>query len=201
MTKQEQIEEMAKIVDEMYNVYTTQADDIAEGLYNAGYRKVDDFEECRKCPAWSGTDCTRNPYTEGCLDDKVNLKNEIKRLERENEQLKAKLEKNPLAIKQKIMEEDDYELTEREQATLFLDRMGSDVEILHDIVENLDELLGKGIDEYIKGIDGVEGLKDMWERSAVREFAEKVKAKSYVNDYCREVVEIDKIDELLKEYE
>ena len=35
---------------------------------------------------------------------------------------------------------------------------------------------------------------------AVKEFAEKVKAKSYVNDYCREVVEIDKIDELLKEY-
>ena len=92
MTKQEQIEEMAKIVDEMYNVYTTTADDIADGLYNAGYRKVDEFEECRKCPAWSGTDCTRNPYTKSCLDDKVNLKNEIKRLEKENEQLKAKLE-------------------------------------------------------------------------------------------------------------
>ena len=44
MTKQEQIEEMAKIVDEMYNVYTTQADDIAEGLYNAGYRKIDDLK-------------------------------------------------------------------------------------------------------------------------------------------------------------
>ena len=83
MTKQEQIEEMAKIIDEMYNVYTTTADDIADGLYNTGYRKVDDFEECRKCPAWSGTDCTRNPYTEGCLDDKVNLKNEIKRLKTE----------------------------------------------------------------------------------------------------------------------
>ena len=40
MTKQEQIEEMAKIVDEMYNVYTTTADDIADGLYNAGYRKT-----------------------------------------------------------------------------------------------------------------------------------------------------------------
>lgn len=40
MTKQEQIEEMAKIVDEMYNIYTTTADDIAEGLYNAGYRKT-----------------------------------------------------------------------------------------------------------------------------------------------------------------
>lgn len=203
MTKQEQIEEMAKIVDEMYNVYTTTADDIAEGIYNAGYRKVDEFEECRKCPAWSGTDCTRNPYTEGCLDDKVNLKNEIKRLEKENEQLKAKLEKNPLAIKQKIMEEDDYELTEREQATLFLDRMESDVEILHDIVENLDELLGKGIDEYIKGIDGVEGLKDMWERSAVREFAEKLRKRLTEDRVSNDNVVINanyEIDELLKEY-
>lgn len=46
-TKQEQIEEMAKIVDEMYNVYTTTADDIAEGLYNAGYRKVPfDIRHC-----------------------------------------------------------------------------------------------------------------------------------------------------------
>ena len=38
-------------------------------------------------------------------------------------------------------------------------------------------------------------------KQTVKEFADKVKAKSYVNDYCREVVEIDKIDELLKEYE
>lgn len=81
------------------------------------------------------------------------------------------------------------------------DKLKADIDRLNTIVERLDELLGKGIDEYIMGIDGVEGLKDMWERSAVREFAEKVKAKSYVNDYCREVVEIEKIDELLKEYE
>ena len=83
------------------------------------------------------------------------------------------------------------------------ERNGIKAEIKHlnTIVERLDELLGKGINDYIMGIDGVEGLKDMWERSAVREFAEKIKAKSYVNNYCREVVEIDKIDELLKEYE
>ena len=42
MDKKQHIEEMAKIVDEMYNVYTTTAEDIAEGLYNAGYRKIDD---------------------------------------------------------------------------------------------------------------------------------------------------------------
>lgn len=125
MTKQEQIEEMAKIVDEMYNVYTTTADDIAEGLYNVGFRKIKEKDET--------------------------------------------LEKQ--------------------------------IKYLNTIVERLDELLGKGINDYIMGIDGVEGLKDMWERSAVREFAEKIKAKSYVNNYCREVVEVEKIDELLKEYE
>lgn len=48
MTRQEQIEEMAKIVDEMYNVYTTTADDIADGLYNAGYRKIDDLKDENK---------------------------------------------------------------------------------------------------------------------------------------------------------
>lgn len=218
MTKQEQIEEMA-VIGCVRNPQAHTAEECAkcdfkqgqcnayrhaEALYNASYRKIDEFEKCRKCPAWSGIDCTRNPYTEGCLDDKVNLKNEIKRLEKENEQLKVKLEKNPLAIKQKIMEEDDYELTEREQATLFLDRMESDVEILHDIVENLDELLGKGIDEYIKGIDGVEGIKDMWERSAVRDFAEKLwnKIKDNGIDYKIGLRALgEEIDELLKEYE
>ena len=137
MTKQEQIEEMEKIVDEMYNVYTTTADDIAEGLYNAGYRKIK--------------------------------------------------EKNETLEKQ--------------------------IKHLNTIVERLDELLGKGINEYIMGIDGVEGIQDMWERSAVREFAEKI--KEYINDNadfvykseCGEYAEINitlcekYINELLREYE
>ena len=130
MTKQEQIEEMAKIVDEMYNVYTTQADDIAEGLYNAGYRKIREKDET--------------------------LEKQIKHL--------------------------------------------------NTIVENLDELLGKGINDYIMGIDGVEGIQDMWERSAVREFAEKLKKYSYT-DNCftdgkwHRYVLVSDIDELLKENE
>ena len=137
MTKQEQIEEMAKIVDEMYNVYTTTADDIADGLYNAGYRKIKEKDET--------------------------LEKQIKHL--------------------------------------------------NTIVERLDELLGKGINDYIMGIDGVEGIKDMWERSAVMAFAGKV--KEYINDNadfvykseCGEYAEINitlcekYIDELLKEYE
>lgn len=157
-----------------------------------------DINDCDNCPY----DVVRSCSDRIKLDAReliIKQENEIEKLKFENEQLKVKLEKNPLAIKQKIMEEDDYELTEREQATLFLDRMGSDVEILHDIVENLDELLGKGIDEYIKGIDGVEGLKDMWERSAVRAFAEKVKEKYSLYDDRHILYRI--IDELLKEYE
>ena len=98
MTKQEQIEEMA-VIGCVRNPQAHTAEECAkcdfkqgqcnayrhaEKLYDAGYRKVDEFEKCRKCPAWSGTDCTRNPYTEGCLDETVNLKNEIKRLKKEN---------------------------------------------------------------------------------------------------------------------
>ena len=128
MTKQEQIEEMAKIVDEMYNVYTTTADDIAEGLYNAGYRKIKEKDET--------------------------LEKQIKHL--------------------------------------------------NTIVERLDELLGKGINDYIMGIDGVEGIKDMWERSAVRDFAEKLwnKIKDNGIDYKIGLRALgEEIDELLKEYE
>ena len=40
MNREEQIEEMAKIIDELYNVYDTTAGEIAEGLYNTGYRKI-----------------------------------------------------------------------------------------------------------------------------------------------------------------
>lgn len=81
------------------------------------------------------------------------------------------------------------------------ERNGLKAEIKHlnTIVERLDELLAKGIDEYIMGIDGVEGLKDMWERAAVMEFAGKVKEKYSVYDDRHILYRI--IDEALKEYE
>lgn len=40
MDKEKQVEKMAKIIDEMYNVYDTTAGDIAEGLHDAGYGNV-----------------------------------------------------------------------------------------------------------------------------------------------------------------
>lgn len=87
------------------------------------------------------------------------------------------------------------------------DKLKADIDRLNTIVERLDELLGKGINDYIMGIDGVDGLKDMWERSAVMEFAEKLKAKllaifgkTICSDLDTEDI-TDIIDELLKEYE
>lgn len=74
---------------------------------------------------------------------------------------------------------------------------------LNTIVERLDELLGKGINDYIMGIDGVEGIKDMWERSAVMEFAEKLRKRLTEDRVSNDNVVINanyEIDELLKEY-
>lgn len=80
----------------------------------------------------------------------------------------------------------------------------AEIKHLNTIVERLDELLVKGIDDYIMGIDGVEGAKDIWERSAVREFADKLKKVIHEKDYIQGYAEIgliEEIDELLKEYE
>lgn len=92
------------------------------------------------------------------------------------------------------------------------DKHNRDIDRFNTIVERLDELLGKGINDYIKGIDGVEGLKDMWERSAVREFADKLKTQleakeqHYIcmydwNGHSAMTDCENEVDELLKEYE
>ena len=92
------------------------------------------------------------------------------------------------------------------------DKLKAEIKHLNTIVERLDELLGKGINDYIMGIDGVEGLKDMWERSAVREFAEKLKTRleakeqHYIcmydwNGHSAVTDCENEVDELLKEYE
>ena len=116
-TKQEQIEEMAKIVDEMYNVYTTTADDIAEGIYDAGYRKVGEAE--------------------------------IERLKAENEELTK-------VVSSKV----------------------------YDLIDNTKEIAD---------------AREAWEKQAKIDVLTELKKKTYVNDYCREVVELEKIDELIKE--
>lgn len=38
-----------------------------EGLLKLLNKEI--YEFCKDCSAWSGSDCTRNPYTDGCLKD------------------------------------------------------------------------------------------------------------------------------------
>lgn len=59
------------------HLYGEQREQIAETLYKAGYRKVDEFAECRDCPAWSGSDCTRHTYDESCLKDETDMRKQI----------------------------------------------------------------------------------------------------------------------------
>lgn len=71
---------------------------------------------CKDCKAWSGSDCTRNPYTEGCLKDEQyeHLKTEfnkeldeheaftfkaMKRIETLKEELKMRIENAAVLIK------------------------------------------------------------------------------------------------------
>lgn len=37
----------------------------------------DVFADCVDCVAWSGTDCTRHPYKEGCLKDGMDMRKQI----------------------------------------------------------------------------------------------------------------------------
>ena len=124
MTKQEQIEEMA-VLGCVRNPQAHTAEECAkcdfkhgmcnayrhvEALYNAGYRKIDEFAECRNCTAWSGTDCTRHPYTQGCLKDENNikrqavkefaekLKNKLFEFFQDNEELDGKISVGPLYV-------------------------------------------------------------------------------------------------------
>ena len=45
--------------------------DIITDLLKEYEEQLDEFADCKTCPAWSGSDCTRNPYTEGCLKEEA----------------------------------------------------------------------------------------------------------------------------------
>lgn len=101
MTKKEQIEEMAKAIPKGYDYDNHEcfiigdSIHIAKILYNAGYRKIDEFAECRNCSAWSGTDCTRHPYAQGCLKDETNVKEQaVKEIAMLKTELKKELEEH-----------------------------------------------------------------------------------------------------------
>lgn len=45
--------------------------DIITDLLKEYEEQLDEFADCKTCSAWSGSECTRNPYTEGCLKEET----------------------------------------------------------------------------------------------------------------------------------
>lgn len=72
MNKDQQIEEMAKIVDEYFEVYDTTPKEIAESLYEAGYRKAGPI--CVGKP--TGDEGKMEPFYQKVEDEKVYLSKE-----------------------------------------------------------------------------------------------------------------------------
>lgn len=185
MTKQEQIEEMTKLIQAEYKQWldvtgvipegTTYyaecmgcAIDSAETLYNAGYRKTLMKTKQEQIEEMAVIGCVRNPQAhtaEECA--KCDFK-----------QGQCNAYKHAEAL---------YNAGYRKTFT-------------SDTQKAFKEGYKKGCETCAQAwANGYNYGYKSGKEDGVKEFAEKVKAKSYVNDYCREVVEIEKIDELIKE--
>lgn len=92
MNKEQQIEQMAKIINELYCVYTTTETDIAEGIYQAGYRKID--ENCAVITKAELKEYKRKAVKEFA----EKLKNKLLVFFQENEELDGKISVGRLYI-------------------------------------------------------------------------------------------------------
>lgn len=67
--------------------------------------------------------------------------------------------------------------------------------------EELTKVVSSKVYDLIDNTKEIADAREAWEQQAKIDMLNELKKKTYVNDYCREVVEVEKIDELLKEYE
>ena len=65
--------------------------------------------------------------------------------------------------------------------------------------EELTKVVSSKVYDLIDNAKEIADAREAWEQQAKIDVLNELKAKSYVNDYCREVVELEKIDELIKE--
>ena len=65
--------------------------------------------------------------------------------------------------------------------------------------EELTKVVSSKVYDLIDNAKEMADAREAWEKQAKIDVLNELKAKSYVNDYCREVVEVEKIDELIKE--
>ena len=65
--------------------------------------------------------------------------------------------------------------------------------------EELTKVVSSKVYDLIDNAKEIADAREAWERQAKIDMLNELKKKTYVNDYCREVVELEKIDELIKE--
>ena len=65
--------------------------------------------------------------------------------------------------------------------------------------KELTKVVSSKVYDLIDNAKEIADAREAWEKQAKIDVLNELKAKSYVNDYCREVVELEKIDELIKE--
>ena len=65
--------------------------------------------------------------------------------------------------------------------------------------EELTKVVSSKVYDLIDNTKEIADARDAWEKQAKIDVLNELKKKTYVNDYCREVVELEKIDELIKE--
>ena len=65
--------------------------------------------------------------------------------------------------------------------------------------EELTKVVSSKVYDLIDNAKEIADAREAWEQQAKIDVLNELKKKTYVNDYCREVVEIEKIDELIEE--
>lgn len=65
--------------------------------------------------------------------------------------------------------------------------------------EELTKVVSSKVYDLIDNAKEIADAREAWEQQAKIDVLTELKKKTYVNDYCREVVELEKIDELIKE--
>ena len=65
--------------------------------------------------------------------------------------------------------------------------------------EELTKVVSSKVYDLIDNTKEIADAREAWEQQAKIDVLTELKKKTYVNDYCREVVELEKINELIKE--
>lgn len=65
--------------------------------------------------------------------------------------------------------------------------------------EELTKVVSSKVYDLIDNTKEIADAREAWEQRAKIDVLTELKKKTYVNDYCREVVEVEKIDEMIAE--